>query len=125
MQRSKVDCCELFGCGSANLYNMIFVARQVLDAFAAWLVSQKKDGWDVVDIRPSLRESVAKAKAARTMDPAKRDQFGFMLGSLKAKAAAMYAVAQKKMDDEFDKIERQMGEIIPLKVTTHVTSRTG
>ena len=41
------------------------------------------------------------------------------------KAAAMYAVAQKKMDDEFDKIERQMGEIIPLKVTTHVTSRTG
>ena len=40
---------------------------KVLDAFAAWLVSKRKDGWEVVDIRPSLREAVAKAKAA---DPA-------------------------------------------------------
>jgi pimeloyl-ACP methyl ester carboxylesterase/lysophospholipase L1-like esterase len=40
---------------------------KVLDGFSGWLVSSKKDGWEVVDIRPSLRESVAKAKAA---DPA-------------------------------------------------------
>ena len=40
---------------------------KVLDGFAAWLVSSKKDGWEVVDIRPALRESVAKAKA---VDPA-------------------------------------------------------
>lgn len=40
---------------------------KVLDGFAGWLVSSKKDGWEVVDIRPSLREAVAKAKAA---DPA-------------------------------------------------------
>jgi pimeloyl-ACP methyl ester carboxylesterase/lysophospholipase L1-like esterase len=39
----------------------------VLDGYAAWLVSQKSGGWEVVDIRTSLRESVAKAKAA---DPA-------------------------------------------------------
>jgi pimeloyl-ACP methyl ester carboxylesterase/lysophospholipase L1-like esterase len=37
---------------------------KVLDGFAEWLVSKKRDGWEVVDIRPSLRESVAKAKAA-------------------------------------------------------------
>jgi lysophospholipase L1-like esterase/pimeloyl-ACP methyl ester carboxylesterase len=37
---------------------------KVLDAFAAWLVSNRKAGWEVVDIRPSLRESVARAKAA-------------------------------------------------------------
>lgn len=32
-----------------------------------------------------------KAKATRTRDPVKLDQFGFRLGSLKARAAAMYA----------------------------------
>ena len=32
-----------------------------------------------------------KAKAPRTVDPAKVDQFGFRKGSLKSKAAAMYA----------------------------------
>lgn len=37
---------------------------KVLDAFAAWLVSKKKDNWEVVDIRPSLRAEIAKAKAA-------------------------------------------------------------
>lgn len=37
---------------------------KVLDGFAAWLVSKREGGWEVVDIRPSLRESVAKMKAA-------------------------------------------------------------
>ncbi len=33
----------------------------------------------------------AKSRKARTVDPAKLDQFGFRKGSLKSKAAAMYA----------------------------------
>lgn len=35
----------------------------VLDGFATWLVGRKSAGWDVVDLRSALRESVAKAKA--------------------------------------------------------------
>lgn len=35
---------------------------KVLDAYAAWLVSKEKDGWKVVDIRPSLKQSVARMK---------------------------------------------------------------
>jgi hypothetical protein len=34
----------------------------VLDAQAEWLRSQAKDGWQVIDIRPDLRASVAAAK---------------------------------------------------------------
>lgn len=37
---------------------------KVLDAFAAWLMESRKNGWEVVDIRPALREAVATAKAA-------------------------------------------------------------
>lgn len=40
---------------------------KVLDAYAAWLVSKQKDGWESVDIRPALRQSVA---AAKQKDPA-------------------------------------------------------
>lgn len=36
----------------------------VLDAQAAWLVSKRSDGWDVIDIRPSLKNAVATARAA-------------------------------------------------------------
>ncbi|TAE86721.1 MAG: hypothetical protein EAZ82_10035 [Verrucomicrobia bacterium] len=35
---------------------------RVLDRFAEWLVTKRKDGWDVIDIRPSLRKAVAAAK---------------------------------------------------------------
>jgi lysophospholipase L1-like esterase len=38
----------------------------VLDAYAAWLVERRADGWTVVDIRPRLREQVA---AARALNP--------------------------------------------------------
>ena len=34
----------------------------VLDQFAAWLVGQRATGWQVVDIRPALREAIAKTK---------------------------------------------------------------
>ena len=34
----------------------------VLDAQAKWLTAQKKQGWQVIDMRPALRESVAAAK---------------------------------------------------------------
>lgn len=44
----------------------------VLDAFAAWLVGRRAAGWEVVDVRPSLRQAVAAAKA--------RDQ-GFVYAS--------------------------------------------
>jgi hypothetical protein len=39
------------------------------------------------------------------------------------KATGMYAIAQKKMDDQFDKIERQMGQVPTMTVSTHLTSR--
>ena len=35
----------------------------VLEGFAKWLVGREAAGWEVVDVRPALRESVAKAKA--------------------------------------------------------------
>ena len=34
----------------------------VLDAQAQWLVARRADGWEVVDIRPDLKKSVAEAK---------------------------------------------------------------
>ena len=37
----------------------------VLDAYADWLVSQRASGWQVVDIRPPLKQAVAQAKAAK------------------------------------------------------------
>jgi pimeloyl-ACP methyl ester carboxylesterase/lysophospholipase L1-like esterase len=36
----------------------------VLDAYAAWLVSQRVNGWAVIDIRPDLKKAVQEAKAA-------------------------------------------------------------
>lgn len=36
----------------------------VLDAYAAWLVSQRANGWAVIDIRPDLKKAVQEAKAA-------------------------------------------------------------
>lgn len=36
----------------------------VLDTYAAWLVSQRANGWSVIDIRPDLKKAVAEAKAA-------------------------------------------------------------
>lgn len=36
----------------------------VLDAQADWLVSQLKDGWQVIDIRPTLKAAVSQAKVA-------------------------------------------------------------
>jgi hypothetical protein len=39
----------------------------------------------------AAKAKTAKARKARTVDPAKLDQFGFRKGSLKSKAAAMYA----------------------------------
>lgn len=36
----------------------------VLEAYGAWLVEQRKQGWLVVDIRPNLRQSVSEAKKA-------------------------------------------------------------
>lgn len=36
----------------------------VLETYAQWLVSQRPAGWLVVDVRPSLRETVAAAKRA-------------------------------------------------------------
>ena len=35
---------------------------EVLDAYAAWLVSKGKDGWQVVDIRPQLKQFVREVK---------------------------------------------------------------
>jgi len=40
------------------------------------------------------------------------------------KATGAYAIAQGKMDTEFDKRERQMGDVLPMKVSTHLTSRS-
>ena len=34
----------------------------VLDAYAGWLVEQRANGWNVIDIRPGLKKSVADAK---------------------------------------------------------------
>lgn len=39
------------------------------------------------------------------------------------KAGGMYAVAKSKMDSEAEKIERQGGQVLPMKVSTHLTSR--
>jgi pimeloyl-ACP methyl ester carboxylesterase/lysophospholipase L1-like esterase len=36
----------------------------VLDSYAEWLVSQRTSGWQVVDIRPSVKKAVAQAQAA-------------------------------------------------------------
>lgn len=36
--------------------------NQVLDTYAAWLVSRKKDGWKVVDMRPELARQIREAK---------------------------------------------------------------
>jgi pimeloyl-ACP methyl ester carboxylesterase/lysophospholipase L1-like esterase len=36
----------------------------VLDGYADWLVSRRSAGWQVVDIRPPLKQAVAQAKAA-------------------------------------------------------------
>lgn len=36
----------------------------VLDTYANWLVSQRSAGWQVIDIRPSLKQAVAEAKKA-------------------------------------------------------------
>lgn len=35
----------------------------VLDKYAEWLVSKRKDGWKVIDIRPGLRKSIAGEKS--------------------------------------------------------------
>jgi lysophospholipase L1-like esterase len=35
----------------------------VLDQFAQWLVEQRAAGWQVIDIRPPLRQAIAQAKA--------------------------------------------------------------
>lgn len=35
----------------------------VLDKYAEWLVSKRKDGWKVIDIRPGLRKLIAREKA--------------------------------------------------------------
>ena len=35
----------------------------VLDKYAEWLVSKRKDGWKVIDIRPGLRKRIAREKA--------------------------------------------------------------
>lgn len=40
-----------------------------------------------------------------------------------AKAQGMYAYAQTCLDDENDKLERQNGNIMPWRVTTHLTSQ--
>lgn len=36
----------------------------VMDVYGAWLVAQRNAGWQVIDIRPSLRAAVAAAKLA-------------------------------------------------------------
>ena len=36
--------------------------NQVLDTYAAWLASHKKDGWKVVDMRPELGRQIREAK---------------------------------------------------------------
>lgn len=36
--------------------------NQVLDTYAAWLVSRKKDGWKVVDMRPELARQIREEK---------------------------------------------------------------
>jgi hypothetical protein len=39
------------------------------------------------------------------------------------KAQAAYGIAEGKMGDQFDVIERQMNAISPMKVQSHLTSR--
>ena len=38
----------------------------VLDGYADWLLSQRRSGWQVVDIRPALKRAVAQAQAANS-----------------------------------------------------------
>jgi hypothetical protein len=40
------------------------------------------------------------------------------------KAQAAYAVARSKMDTEADKMERQQGQVMPTRISTHLTSRS-
>jgi hypothetical protein len=40
------------------------------------------------------------------------------------KATGAYAIAQRRMDAEFDKRERQEGDVMPCKFQTHLTSRS-
>lgn len=40
------------------------------------------------------------------------------------KANLMDQLAQKQMDDESDRMERQQGHVLPMKVSTHVTSQS-
>lgn len=40
------------------------------------------------------------------------------------KAAGMYSIAQSKMDDQLDKLERQSGQVLPIKVQSHLTAQT-
>lgn len=39
------------------------------------------------------------------------------------KANGIYSLAQQKMDNEFDRLERQMGEVMPTKFQTYVSSQ--
>lgn len=39
------------------------------------------------------------------------------------KATGAYTIAQKKMDDQFDLRERQEGDVLPMKVQTHLTAQ--
>lgn len=39
------------------------------------------------------------------------------------KANGAYAIAQKRMDDQFDRLERQMGDVMPCKTQTHLTAQ--
>ncbi|MEG0587302.1 MAG: GDSL-type esterase/lipase family protein [Akkermansia sp.] len=37
---------------------------KVLDTYGAWLMSQRKKGWEVIDIRPYVKKAIAKEKKA-------------------------------------------------------------
>lgn len=39
------------------------------------------------------------------------------------KATGAYTIAQKKMDDQFDARERQAGDVLPVKMQTHLTAQ--
>lgn len=39
------------------------------------------------------------------------------------KAQGAYAIAQRRMDDQFDRLERQMGDVMPVKIQTHVSAQ--
>ena len=46
----------------------------VLDAYAAWLVSKRANGWSVIDIRPDLKNAVKETKAANPAFVYAKDQ---------------------------------------------------